>query len=166
MCPLPAPGICPNRAGAVATVALVHSLDEPRNPFFSSEALHLLVAHLGDTRALLCTAPGGEALVLTERVSPHLPDLRRDYSMRGLTLVRGPVLRCYTGPAFALWQHHPEARSETDRLMRTRTGAVTDSFGEVRPVMLARSAVCSLSAFTVDQLTRIPYDLRPTFLRT
>ena len=83
-----------SRSGSVATIAILHSLDEPRNPFFNSEKLHLIIAHLGDTRALLCTAPEGEAVILTEK-------------------------------------HHPEARSETDRLMRTRTGAVTDSFGEV-----------------------------------
>lgn len=88
------PALTLDRSGSVATIAIVHSLDEPRNPFFNSEKLHLIIAHLGDTRALLCTAPEGEAVILTEK-------------------------------------HHPEARSETDRLMRTRTGAVTDSFGEV-----------------------------------
>jgi len=79
----------------VSTVCFLHSLDEPQNPFYSSSLVHLLVAHLGDTRALLCTVPDGIAVPLTET-------------------------------------HHPDARSEIDRLMKTRTGAVTDSFGESR----------------------------------
>lgn len=58
-----------NSAGSTATVALLHSLDEPRNPFFASEELHLILAHCGDTRALLCTVPEGTAVRLTETVS-------------------------------------------------------------------------------------------------
>lgn len=82
-------------AGSVSTTCFLHSLDEPRMPFYSSSLLHLVVAHLGDTRALICSVPDGTASPLTET-------------------------------------HHPEARSETERLMKTRTGAVTDSFGESR----------------------------------
>jgi len=47
------------KAGSVATVALLHSLDTPHAlPISGSTLLSLTIAHLGDTRALLASLSG------------------------------------------------------------------------------------------------------------
>ncbi|PWN47832.1 protein serine/threonine phosphatase 2C [Violaceomyces palustris] len=81
--------------GSTASVALLHSLDSPFKPWFSSDTLALTVAHLGDTRMLLCSAKDGKALALTN-------------------------------------YHHPDDRSESERLRKMGAGMITDSFGEAR----------------------------------
>ncbi|ORY25947.1 phosphatase 2C-like domain-containing protein [Naematelia encephala] len=55
------------RCGSTGTVVLLHSLDEPTQPYWSSEKLYLTVGHCGDTRALLCHRPTGKVETLTER---------------------------------------------------------------------------------------------------
>jgi len=57
--------------GAVATTCFLHSLDVPPSPFFASSLLSLTVAHLGDTRALLCRTKDGAFHRLTTN---HHPD--------------------------------------------------------------------------------------------
>ncbi|KAI9461807.1 phosphatase 2C-like domain-containing protein [Boletus coccyginus] len=59
--------------GATASVAILHSLDHPTRPFFSSEKLALTVAHCGDARVLLCSRRGGYVHPMTEN---HHPDSR------------------------------------------------------------------------------------------
>ncbi|SPO32700.1 related to protein phosphatase 2c [Ustilago trichophora] len=57
--------------GSTASVALLHSLDMPYIPWYSSEFVGVHVAHVGDTRVLLCTAKEGKAVPLT---TYHHPD--------------------------------------------------------------------------------------------
>jgi len=84
------------KSGSVATVAMLHSLDEPfALPFYAASRQVLTLAHLGDTRALLASSTSGRAVRLTDA-------------------------------------HHPDSRVESDRLRRTGTGIITDSFGEMR----------------------------------
>ncbi|KAF7306816.1 PPM-type phosphatase domain-containing protein [Mycena indigotica] len=52
--------------GATASVAILHPLDSPPAPFFSSQKLALTVAHCGDTRVLLCSTDGGKVFPMTE----------------------------------------------------------------------------------------------------
>ncbi|TEB39028.1 protein serine/threonine phosphatase 2C [Coprinellus micaceus] len=59
--------------GATASVALLHSLDMPATPFFSANKLALTVAHVGDTRVMLCPVKGGKAFPMTEN---HHADAR------------------------------------------------------------------------------------------
>ncbi|KAJ7783663.1 phosphatase 2C-like domain-containing protein, partial [Mycena maculata] len=59
--------------GATASVAILHSLDSPATPFFSSRKLALTVAHCGDTRVLLCSTDGGKVFPMTEN---HHADAR------------------------------------------------------------------------------------------
>ncbi|CCO26599.1 Protein phosphatase 2C homolog 4 Short=PP2C-4 [Rhizoctonia solani AG-1 IB] len=54
------------KCGATSSVVLLHSLEAPASPFFSSHLLSLTVAHCGDTRVLLCETEGGSAYPLTE----------------------------------------------------------------------------------------------------
>ncbi|CAE6492231.1 unnamed protein product, partial [Rhizoctonia solani] len=54
------------KCGATSSVVLLHSLEAPASPFFSSQLLSLMVAHCGDTRVLLCVKEGGSAYPLTE----------------------------------------------------------------------------------------------------
>ncbi|KAK4049568.1 Protein phosphatase 2C 6 [Microbotryomycetes sp. JL201] len=62
------------KAGSVATVALLHSLDLPfALPYYASQMISLTIAHLGDTRAVLASTSSGRARVLTET---HHPDSR------------------------------------------------------------------------------------------
>ncbi|OCH96217.1 protein serine/threonine phosphatase 2C [Obba rivulosa] len=58
--------------GATASVVLLQSLDNPPAPFFASRQLALTVAHVGDTRVILCTTDG-QAAPLTEN---HHADAR------------------------------------------------------------------------------------------
>jgi protein phosphatase PTC6 len=52
--------------GATASVAILHALDAPATPFFLSKKLALTVAHVGDTRVILCAADGCIAHTMTE----------------------------------------------------------------------------------------------------
>lgn len=52
--------------GATASVALLQSLDVPAAPFFSAHRISVTVAHVGDTRVLLCATDGGRVEPLTE----------------------------------------------------------------------------------------------------
>lgn len=52
--------------GATASVALLQPLDLPAAPFFSAQRIALTVAHVGDTRVLLCATDGGRVEPLTE----------------------------------------------------------------------------------------------------
>ncbi|CAE6480818.1 unnamed protein product [Rhizoctonia solani] len=61
------------KCGATSSVVLLHSLEVPASPFFSSQLLSLTVAHCGDTRVLLCATEGGSVLPLTEN---HHADAR------------------------------------------------------------------------------------------
>lgn len=62
------------KAGSVATIALLHSLDIPHSlPYYTSSLLSLTIAHLGDTRAILASRSSGRATPLTEN---HHPDSR------------------------------------------------------------------------------------------
>ncbi|TFY78880.1 hypothetical protein EWM64_g5134 [Hericium alpestre] len=53
-------------SGATASVAILHSLDAPSTPFFASKKLAITVAHVGDTRILLCATDHGRVLSMTE----------------------------------------------------------------------------------------------------
>lgn len=81
--------------GSTASVILLHSLDMPTAPWYSSEHVGLNVAHVGDTRVLLCSSAEGKAIPLTT-------------------------------------YHHPDDRSESERLRKMGAGMITDSFGEAR----------------------------------
>ena len=101
------------KCGATASVAILHSLDSPAAPFFSSKKIALTVAHCGwarihyhsfstthigysDTRVFLCYCKGGDVFAMTET-------------------------------------HHADARVESQRLRRMMGSALTaDSFGETR----------------------------------
>ncbi|KAI0307920.1 phosphatase 2C-like domain-containing protein [Multifurca ochricompacta] len=52
--------------GSTASIAVLHSLDAPSTPFFSAKMMALTVAHVGDTRVLLCSTHGGIAHAMTE----------------------------------------------------------------------------------------------------
>lgn len=84
-----------NIGGSTASVALLHSLDQPATPWYSSQLLSVTSVHIGDTRMLLCPVADGHAIPLTN-------------------------------------YHHPDDRSEAERLRRLGAGLVTDSFGEAR----------------------------------
>ncbi|EPQ28069.1 uncharacterized protein PFL1_04396 [Pseudozyma flocculosa PF-1] len=81
--------------GSTASVVLLHSLDTPTQPFYSSSSLFLTTAHIGDTRMLLASVSDGTAIPLTN-------------------------------------YHHPDDRSESERLRKMGAGMITDSFGEAR----------------------------------
>ncbi|KAI0257438.1 phosphatase 2C-like domain-containing protein [Lactifluus subvellereus] len=51
--------------GSTASIAILHSLDSPSTPFFSARRMALTVAHVGDTRVLLCSTDGA-AHAMTE----------------------------------------------------------------------------------------------------
>ncbi|CAG8508958.1 4731_t:CDS:2 [Paraglomus occultum] len=55
--------------GSTASIALVRPLDN--FPFWSSEELDITVAHIGDTRVLLCDVPSGNAISLTYDHHPN-----------------------------------------------------------------------------------------------
>lgn len=52
-------------AGSTATVLLLHSLDEPVSPWYSSEYVMLTTVHVGDSSFLLCSVADGLAVELT-----------------------------------------------------------------------------------------------------
>ncbi|KAK0541382.1 Protein phosphatase 2C 6 [Tilletia horrida] len=59
--------------GSTASVALLHSLDVPAVPFYSSKQVGMTVVHVGDTRILLCAKSNGEAIPLTNYHHPDAP---------------------------------------------------------------------------------------------
>lgn len=59
--------------GSTASVALIHSLDEPVQPFFMAQKVSLTVAHLGDTKILLCNKKTGKVEPLTEQHHAETP---------------------------------------------------------------------------------------------
>ncbi|PWY97843.1 protein serine/threonine phosphatase 2C [Testicularia cyperi] len=61
--------------GSTASVTLLHSLDMPGVPWYSARYVGLYVAHVGDTRVLMCSASDGRAIPLT---SYHHPDDRAE----------------------------------------------------------------------------------------
>ncbi|CAG8473032.1 11707_t:CDS:2, partial [Ambispora leptoticha] len=54
--------------GSTASVAIVKSLD--RFPFWSTKELDITVAHVGDTRVILCDVPTGKAISLSHDHHP------------------------------------------------------------------------------------------------
>ncbi|KAG5719812.1 Phosphatase 2C like protein [Termitomyces sp. T112] len=64
--------------GATASVVLLHCLDVPATPFFSSERLVVTVAHCGDTRVLLCSVNAGRVVPMTEthHADAHVESIR------------------------------------------------------------------------------------------
>lgn len=61
------------RSGSTATITLIHSLDDVPAPHYSSKRLSVTLAHVGDTRAILCNSFNGRVEPLTEA---HHPDSR------------------------------------------------------------------------------------------
>jgi len=53
-------------SGSTASMAILHSLDAPFTPFYAAQKLALTVAHVGDTRVLLCATERGRAYSMTE----------------------------------------------------------------------------------------------------
>lgn len=64
-----------NVGGSTASVALLHSLDSPAQPWYSSQLLSVTSIHIGDTRMLLCPVSDGRAIPLTNY---HHPDDRAE----------------------------------------------------------------------------------------
>jgi len=52
--------------GSTASIAFLHSLDNPPTPFFSAQRIALTAAHVGDTRIILCPTRGCNAFAMTE----------------------------------------------------------------------------------------------------
>ncbi|KAF8506992.1 phosphatase 2C-like domain-containing protein [Russula emetica] len=52
--------------GSTASIAILQSLDSPSTPFFSAQRVALTIAHVGDTRILLCSSHSGTAYAMTE----------------------------------------------------------------------------------------------------
>ncbi len=59
--------------GSTASVALLHSLDMPAVPWYSSKLVSITTAQIGDTRMLLCATEDGRAIPMTNY---HHPDDR------------------------------------------------------------------------------------------
>ena len=64
-----------NVGGSTASVALLHSLDSPMQPWYSSQLLSVTSIHIGDTRMLICPVSDGRAIPLTNY---HHPDDRAE----------------------------------------------------------------------------------------
>lgn len=56
-----------DRCGSTASIALLHSLDSPSQPYWAAKKLALTIAHCGDTRVLLCNRSTGLVTPLTEK---------------------------------------------------------------------------------------------------
>ncbi|WVO24962.1 uncharacterized protein IAS62_006344 [Cryptococcus decagattii] len=56
-----------DRCGSTASLALLHSLDTPSQPYWAAKKLALSIAHCGDTRVLLCNRETGLVTPLTEK---------------------------------------------------------------------------------------------------
>ncbi|SJX65423.1 related to protein phosphatase 2c [Sporisorium reilianum f. sp. reilianum] len=106
--------------GSTASVALLHSLDMPSVPWYSSEFVGVHVAHVGDTRVLLCAAKDGKAVPLTT-------------------------------------YHHPDDRSEAERLRKMGAGMITDSFGEARWM----GALANTRAFGDSRFKKVGITVEP-----
>ncbi|KAI0283384.1 phosphatase 2C-like domain-containing protein [Russula aff. rugulosa BPL654] len=52
--------------GSTASIAILQSLDSPSAPFFSAQRVALTIAHVGDTRILLCPSHSGTVCAMTE----------------------------------------------------------------------------------------------------
>ncbi|WFD00920.1 hypothetical protein MYAM1_003676 [Malassezia yamatoensis] len=74
-------------AGSTASVVLVHSLDKPASPWYSSQYVALTTIHVGDTRFLLCPVKDGRALPLTTFHHPDNPAESERLSRLGAGLV-------------------------------------------------------------------------------
>jgi protein phosphatase PTC6 len=103
--------------GSTASIAILHSLDNPSTPFFSAQRMALTVAHVG---YVLIRYP----LYLRTEDSGHTSDTR--------------ILLCssHGGTAYAMTENHrAEGRIESVRLRRMMgTGVIADSFGDARCV--------------------------------
>ncbi|GHJ86654.1 hypothetical protein NliqN6_3056 [Naganishia liquefaciens] len=55
------------RCGSTASIALIHSLDDPVQPFYAAQRISMMTAHLGDTKILLCNKHTGKVEPLTEK---------------------------------------------------------------------------------------------------
>ncbi|KAJ9475361.1 [Pyruvate dehydrogenase [acetyl-transferring]]-phosphatase 2, mitochondrial [Pseudozyma hubeiensis] len=106
--------------GSTASVALLHSLDMPSLPWYSSEYVGVHVAHVGDTRVLMCSAKDGKAIPLTS-------------------------------------YHHPDDRSESERLRKMGAGMITDSFGEARWM----GALANTRAFGDSRFKKVGITVEP-----
>lgn len=106
--------------GSTASVALLHSLDMPSIPWYSSEFVGLHVAHVGDTRMLMCSVKDGKAVPLTS-------------------------------------YHHPDDRSESERLRKMGAGMITDSFGEARWM----GALANTRAFGDSRFKKVGITVEP-----
>ena len=74
-------------AGSTASVLLLHSLDVPTQPWYSSEYLALTTIQLGDTRFVLCDAETGQAHPLTQLHHPDEPTELERLSRQGAGVV-------------------------------------------------------------------------------
>ena len=106
--------------GSTASVALLHSLDMPSVPWYSSEFVGVHVAHVGDTRMLMCSVKDGKAVPLTT-------------------------------------YHHPDDRSEAERLRKMGAGMITDSFGEARWM----GALANTRAFGDSRFKKVGITVEP-----
>ncbi|CDW96530.1 hypothetical protein [Sporisorium scitamineum] len=106
--------------GSTASVALLHSLDMPCVPWYSSEFVGVHVAHVGDTRVLMCAVKDGKAVPLTT-------------------------------------YHHPDDRSEAERLRKMGAGMITDSFGEARWM----GALANTRAFGDSKFKKVGITVEP-----
>jgi len=129
------------QSGSTALLALLHG-----NPKLGS-ALRLVLAHVGDTRAVLCR--GGEAVALTEDHRPHrMDEKKRVERAGGLVLnVRGSWR--IAAPA------NPKANSKASR--REYQGvSITRSFGDLA---FKQAAALLIPEPEVKVLTPIDKDL-------
>ncbi|TKY90358.1 hypothetical protein EX895_000356 [Sporisorium graminicola] len=106
--------------GSTASVAVLHSLDMPSLPWYSSEFVGVHVAHVGDTRVLMCAVKDGKAVPLTT-------------------------------------YHHPDDRSEAERLRKMGAGMITDSFGEARWM----GALANTRAFGDSRFKKVGITVEP-----
>lgn len=58
-------------AGSTASVLMVHSIDQPFAPWYSSAYVSVTVLHVGDTRFVLCPVSDGRAVRLTRTHHPE-----------------------------------------------------------------------------------------------
>lgn len=74
-------------AGSTASILLVHSLDQPAVPWYSSKYVSLTTIHVGDTRFLLCPTSDGKAVPLTTHHHPDEPGEAERLSRLGAGIV-------------------------------------------------------------------------------
>ncbi|KAL4400531.1 Protein phosphatase 2C 6 [Malassezia pachydermatis] len=74
-------------AGSTASILLVHGLDMPAKPWYSSESISLTTIHIGDTRFLLCPVDDGQAIPLTTLHHPEEPNEADRLSRLGAGIV-------------------------------------------------------------------------------